>query len=57
MDWIQHFEKHTKPWSVGGYRLLVLDGHESHHLDEFKEYCKEHNNITLYMSAHSSHIL
>jgi hypothetical protein len=57
MDWIQHFEKHTKPWTVGGYRLLVLDGHESHHSDEFEEYCKEHNIITLCMPAHSSHLL
>ena len=57
MDQIQHFEKHTKPQSVSGYRLLVLNGHESHHLDEFEEYCKEHNIITLCMPAHSSHLL
>jgi hypothetical protein len=57
MDWIQHFEKHTKTQSVGGYRLLVLDGHESHHSDKFEEYCKEHSIITLCMPAHSSHIL
>ena len=57
MDWIQHFEKHTKPRTISGYRLLVLDGHESHHSDEFEEYCKEHNIVTLCMPAHSSHIL
>ena len=57
MDWIRHFEKHTKPRTIGGYRLLVLDGHESHHSDEFEEYCKEHNIVTLCMPAHSSHIL
>ena len=57
MDWIQHFEKHTKPRTIGGYRLLVLDGHESHHSDEFEEYCKEHNIVTLCMPTHSSHIL
>jgi tRNA(Phe) wybutosine-synthesizing methylase Tyw3 len=57
MDWIQHFEKHTKSRSIGTYRLLVLDGHESHHSDAFEEYCKEHNIVTLCMPAHSSHIL
>jgi hypothetical protein len=57
MDWIQHFEKHTKARTIGGYRLLILDGHESHHSDEFEEYCKEHNIVTLCMPAHSSHIL
>jgi hypothetical protein len=57
MDWIQHFEKHTKTRTIGSYRLLILDGHESHHSDEFEEYCKEHNIVTLCMPAHSSHIL
>jgi hypothetical protein len=57
MDWIRHFEKHTRPQTVGGYRLLILDGHESHHSDEFEEYCKENNIVTLCMPPHSSHIL
>jgi hypothetical protein len=42
---------------MGGYRLLILDSHESYHLDEFEEYCKENNIITLCMPPHSSHIL
>jgi hypothetical protein len=57
IDWIQHFKKHTKPRAIAGDRLLVLDGHESHHSDAFEEYCKEHNIVTLCMPAHSSHIL
>jgi hypothetical protein len=57
MDWIRHLEKHTKARTVGSYPLLVLDGHESHHSDDFEEYCKEHNIITLCMPPHSSHIL
>jgi hypothetical protein len=57
MDWIQHFEKHTRGRTTSAYRLLILDGHESHHLGAFEEYCKEHNIITLCMPAHSSHIL
>jgi hypothetical protein len=57
IDWIRHFEEFTLPRKLGVYRLLVLDGHESHHSDEFEEYCKEHNIITLCMPPHSSHIL
>jgi hypothetical protein len=57
MDWIRHFDQHTRSRTVGVYRLLILDGHESHHSDEFEEYCKEQNIITLCMPAHSSHIL
>jgi DDE superfamily endonuclease/helix-turn-helix, Psq domain len=57
MDWIRHFEKQTQPRKVGGFRLLILDGHESHHTPDFELYCKEKNIITLCMPAHSSHIL
>jgi hypothetical protein len=29
LDWLQHFDAHTKKRTVGTYRLLVIDGHES----------------------------
>ncbi|OAQ57491.1 DDE superfamily endonuclease [Pochonia chlamydosporia 170] len=57
VDWIQHFEKHTQPQTRGAYRLLILDGHESHHSTEFELFCKDHKIITLCMLSHSSHIL
>jgi hypothetical protein len=47
----------TKARSGGAYRLLILDGHESHNSVEFNEYCSEHKIITLCMPAHSSHLL
>jgi len=57
LDWIKHFELHTQHQKVGVYRLLILDGHESHHSTEFEIFCQEHNIITLCMPPHSSHIL
>jgi DDE superfamily endonuclease/helix-turn-helix, Psq domain len=57
LQWIQHFEKHTHYQKVGAYRLLILDGHDSHHSVEFELFCQEHDIITLCMPAHSSHIL
>jgi hypothetical protein len=42
---------------TGGYRLLVLDGHESHLTSEFDYTCKENNIIRIYMPAHLSHLL
>lgn len=57
VEWIQHFEKHTKPRSCGAYRLLIMDGHESHHSTDFELFCKDRKIITLCMPAHSSHIL
>lgn len=57
VEWIQHFEKHTRSRTVGRVRLLILDGHKSHHSDEFEEYCYQNSIITLCMPPHSSHLL
>lgn len=56
LDWIKHFEKHTTARTKGGYRMLVLDGHESHQSVEFEEFCKAHNIITICLPPHSSHL-
>jgi hypothetical protein len=57
LEWIKHFDKHSRSRTKGSKRLLVLDGHESHHSAEFEHYCKENDIITLCMPAHSSHLL
>jgi hypothetical protein len=57
LDWVKHFDKHSRARTTGVKRLLVLNGHESHHSVEFEEYCKENNIITLCMPPHSSHLL
>lgn len=57
LDWIKHFDKHTASRTKGTHRLLILDGHESHHSTIFELYCKEHNIVTLCMPSHSSHYL
>jgi hypothetical protein len=57
LDWLKHFDQHTINRSVGSYRLLILDGYESHHSAGFEAYCKEKNIITLCMPPHSSHLL
>jgi hypothetical protein len=56
LDWIKHFDKHTKARTKGGYRMLVLDGHESHQSVDFEAYCKEHNIVPICLPPHSSHI-
>lgn len=57
LAWLEHFDKHTKSSSLGGYRLLIIDGHESHCSVEFQDLCKEKNIVLLCMPAHSSHLL
>jgi hypothetical protein len=56
MDWIRHFDQHTGVRRKGVYRMIVLDGHESHISAQFDQFCKEKNIITLCLPAHSSHL-
>jgi hypothetical protein len=57
LDWLKHFNQCTTDRSVGPYRLLILDGHESHQSADFQIYCEVNNIITLCMPPHSSHLL
>jgi hypothetical protein len=57
LDWIKHFDYYTAPRAKGKYRLLILDGHESHHSTEFELHCQQNNIITLCMPPKSSHLL
>jgi hypothetical protein len=49
LDWLKHFDRSTAKRTKSRYRLLILDGHESHRSVEFEEYCKENKVITLCM--------
>jgi hypothetical protein len=57
LEWLKHFNPHTKAQQVGAYCLLILDGHESYLNQDFKDYCLKNKILTLCMLAHSSHIL
>jgi hypothetical protein len=56
LDWIEHFEMHTRTRTKGGWQMLVLDGHESHISVDFENFCKEHNIIPICLPPHSSHL-
>jgi hypothetical protein len=57
IEWLKHFNSYTKARCIGSWRLLILDGHESHHSVEFLSLCKENRILALCMPAHASHIL
>jgi hypothetical protein len=57
LEWLKHFDAHTKTRQRGVYRLLILDGHKSHLSQDFKDYCLENKILTLCMPAHSSLVL
>jgi len=56
LEWIQHFNTHTKARQQGVYRMIVLDGHESHISAQFEDYCKTNCIITICLPPHSSHL-
>jgi hypothetical protein len=57
LQWLKHFDEHTKKRVVGTHRLLAIDGHESHNSLAFQQYCKENKIITICMPPHSLHLL
>jgi hypothetical protein len=57
LQWIHHFERHTRSKSIGSKRLLILDNHGSHTTPEFRSFCEDNNIILLWMPPHSSHLL
>jgi hypothetical protein len=57
LEWLKHFDRCITKRSYSRYRLLILDGHESHDSVDFEAYCKRNKNIALYMPPHSSHLL
>jgi hypothetical protein len=57
LEWIKHFDKHTAKKVVGSKQLLILDGHGSHHIIEFIQYCDEHNIIPFGLPPNLTHLL
>jgi hypothetical protein len=57
LDWLHHFEKHTRKLTKGAKRLLLLDGYRSHHTIEFIQYCDDNNIIPFGFPPHTTHIL
>jgi hypothetical protein len=56
--WLEHiFEKHSAKYTVGQYRLLILDGYGSYVNLEFDQYCLDYLIIVLCMPPHSSYLL
>jgi hypothetical protein len=57
LEWLKHFDRHTTKSAIGKYRLLILDGHGSHHTYEFIRYCEANNIIPFGLPPHLTHLL
>ncbi|KAL2125756.1 hypothetical protein VTI74DRAFT_2848 [Chaetomium olivicolor] len=57
LEWLKHFDRHTKKSAIGKSRLLILDGHGSHHTYEFIRYCEANNIIPFGLPPNLTHLL
>lgn len=57
MAWIKHFERWTAHRQVGTWRLLILDGHNSHCTPQFLEYAELHNIKITVFPSHLTHVI
>jgi hypothetical protein len=48
LDWVKHSDYHIAARTKGTYRLLILDGHQSHHSTEFELYCQHRRARSLH---------
>jgi hypothetical protein len=53
----QDFEPNSRPKSPGDYRLLILDGHNSHCTYQFIKFSAEHHIIIICLPSHTTHAL
>ena len=56
-QWIQHFHRLSQCTQKGRYRLLILDGYDSHLTVQFVRYCEMQDIIILQLPPHTSHFL
>ena len=54
--WLKHFDAPTKEHTVGVYRLLIVDGHESHAVTSSTSTVRN-RRLSLCMPSHLSHLL
>ena len=57
LDWLKHYDQHTAKRAKSKNRLLVLDGHGSHHTIEFIEYCEAHHILPFGLPPNLTHLL
>jgi hypothetical protein len=57
LEWLKHFDLHTKSRLKGQKRLLITDAYKSHKSTEFIDYCFQNNIICLWMPPYASHLL
>ena len=55
--WLKHFDKSTIKKQKGEWRMLIMDGHNSHSTFEFLNYCANVKILVYFLPSHTSQIL
>jgi hypothetical protein len=54
---LKHFQEYSALKQHGSKRLLLVDGHGSHHTFQFIQYCEQHNIFPFGMPPNLTHLL
>lgn len=57
LEWVKHFEKHTKDVTVGARRLLLINRFNAHHTKEFITFYYDHGIVPFGFPAYATHFL
>jgi hypothetical protein len=57
LEWIKHFHRFSALKQRGEWRMLLLDGHDSHHTFEFLDFCRQKKILVFFLRPHTTHIL
>jgi hypothetical protein len=55
--WLKHSKHHSAKRQKGGYRLLIMNGYDSHCTLDFIQYCHSHKIIPFCLPPHTTHLL
>ena len=56
-QWLQYWEYFTGIYRRGRYRILLLDGYDSHLTYSALKFCEQQNVIIILLPPHTSHFL
>jgi hypothetical protein len=56
IEWLKHFEKHSKPRVASAWRLLILDNSKMQCAATFEKFCNENKIKCFYLPPDSTHI-
>ncbi|KAJ6436476.1 pol-like protein [Purpureocillium lavendulum] len=57
IEWIEHFEKHTRPHDPSETRVLLMDSCTNHHTEELVHFCHDHGIELFPLPPHLTHKL